>query len=196
MSLGSGVVRRMKDWILKCFDEDARAIEMLLDVMRDVGDLWKATPGDRFGPSEQLIHLAQSGQFTCRFVREQLGIDKRNDLETFFQRAARNRAELARLNLLGARIALHEQRTLPVLRQWLVSQLGQIRDQVDGIDEARYGEIVVHPLVHFQDAAGEMLARMFARHWPYHLGQATEQIKNGGYARGLPFLPQFGAYPG
>ncbi|MBI4092793.1 MAG: hypothetical protein HY420_02610 [Candidatus Kerfeldbacteria bacterium] len=182
--------------VLDFYDEDVHAIRQLVTIMDGLGgDFWRQEPEGHFGPGEEFVHLVQSGRFACRFIREQLGLDPPTELEPYFQRAAFNHAELTKLNLRGARtVRGQHNRSCIAFIDWLNDELQTIRGLIDGIPEDRYGDTVSHPLVHMVGPTGEVLARMFARHWPYHLGQITEAMKSAGFREHVPFLLHFGRF--
>lgn len=183
-----------KQWILDCYNEDVDGIRQLLDVLAGMYELWQAQPQGHFGPGEQFVHIIQSGHFATRFIREQLGIDPATELEPYFQRAAFNHDELTKLNLRGAREVCSDFATFNNFRGWVFVEIGRIRAKIEGIDELLYSRLVSHPLVHMVGPTGEILAKMFARHWPYHLGQFTEAIKWADFRERVPFLPHFGLF--
>lgn len=177
------------------FREDAEAVRRLLAaVLRARPDLWREEPADRFGPGELILHLIQTGDFALWFVRQQLRLEPTRELEPSLQAAAFDRRALARLYFEEAR---RDRRRFPDATEFTSTVrdgLRQIDSRLTSLPVDRLNETVSHPLVHLKGPAIIVLTKLFVRHWPYHLGQLSEQLKAAGCASHVPFLPHFGFY--
>lgn len=184
-----------REMFLYFFDEDVEGTRQLLDALNTIqSDFWRQEPEGMFGPGEEFVHTVQSGIFACRFIREQLELDPATELEEHFKRAAFNPDALMQLNLRGARKVRRMLQSCGLLREWVLNEYQAIRFKLEGIPEDLYDRPVSHPLVHMAGPCGVILVKMFTRHWPYHYGQLTQQMKAAGFREHVPFLLHFGRF--
>ncbi len=161
-------------------------------------ELLRLQPSGYFGPAELVVHVGQSAQFATRFIPPQVGMGAPYELRPPFTEIVairdpvERRRALSALNLQGARRATSELFSTPEdLCRWWTGQARRVFDALSiipgSVPVEQWQTVVSHPLVELRAPLLRMCEIMFIRHFWYHFGQLTQQLKCAGRGDLVPF---------